>query len=71
MKVDREKALEIAHEDAQTMYRNLELYDVLIEEAGPNWKVDYELKDRNALGGGPHYLISRESGKIVEQRYEQ
>ena len=71
MKVDREAALKIARDDAATQYRDLSLYDVRIEQAQGGWKIDYELKDKHAQGGGPHYVISSETGAIISRRYEQ
>jgi len=71
MKVDQEEALKIANDDARKQYRDLSVYDVKIELDDGNWKIDYELKDKHSQGGGPHYLISSETGKIVSRRYEQ
>jgi hypothetical protein len=36
-----------------------------------NWKVDYELKDGNLDGGGPHYTISGKTGEIIESHFDQ
>lgn len=35
------------------------------------WHIDYELKDANVNGGGPHYIIHPLSGAIISKRYEQ
>jgi len=69
--IDKEKALEIAKENAGRFYRDLSVYDVLIRLEGDNWHIDYILKDKNFDGGGPHYIISAETGEIVEMRFEQ
>lgn len=71
MTTAREDALKTAHDDAVTQYRDLSGYDVRITLDGPNWQVDYELKDKQSQGGGPRYLISRETGQIVSRRYWQ
>jgi hypothetical protein len=71
MNVDKEGALKIAHDDASTQYRDLSIYDVTIELEGENWKIEYELKNKNSRGGGPHYLISAETGTIVKKTYYQ
>ena len=71
MAVDRKTALAIAHDDARRQYRDLSIYDVSIERSGRNWKIDYTLRDRRFQGGGPHYLISGDTGEIVFRRYEQ
>lgn len=69
--VDRDEALRIAREDAERVYGELDAYEVTIELLDGNWKIDYELRDREAQGGGPHYLISAASGELVDRRYEQ
>ena len=71
MKIDRQEALKIANEDAKIYYRDLSIYDVLIEIKNGNWKIDYELKDKSSQGGGPHYIISSTTGEIISKRYEQ
>ena len=71
-RIDRDEALRIAREDARTVYPNLEAYTESAElENNEVWKVDYELRDTGAQGGGPHYAISAESGEILAKRYEQ
>jgi hypothetical protein len=35
------------------------------------WRVDYELRDPESQGGGPHYVIAGDSGEVLEKRYEQ
>ncbi|SNS14060.1 hypothetical protein SAMN06893096_102196 [Geodermatophilus pulveris] len=71
MQVGRDHALRIAREDALTAYRDLDAYDVTCEMQGEGWKIDYTPKDQRARGGGPHYVISGDSGDIVSKRYEQ
>jgi uncharacterized membrane protein YkoI len=71
MHVDKQAALKIAHDDATKQYRDLSAFDVMIELDQGNWKIDYELKNKESEGGGPHYLISSETGAILSRRYEQ
>ena len=71
MNVDKQEALKIANTDASRQYRDLSVYDIMIELDNGNWKVDYELKDKNSQGGGPHYVISATTGEIISRRYEQ
>ena len=71
MQVDKNQALNIVRQDALTVYRDLDQYEVIIELQDGNWKVDYELKDKEAHGGGPHYIISGDTGEILSKRYEQ
>jgi hypothetical protein len=69
--IDKKRALEIAQENAGKIYRDLSVYDVLIKLQDSNWHVDYILKDKHLDGGGPHYVISAETGEIVDMRFEQ
>ena len=70
-KISKEKALEIARENAEAAYGDLSLYEVQIEFVEGNWKVDYALKDKTRHGGGAHYIISSETGEIVSGYHEQ
>ena len=69
--ISKEEALQIAHQDAQIVYRDLSPYEIIIEKTNGDWKVDYELMDKTMRGGGPHYLISGQTGEILDKRYEQ
>jgi hypothetical protein len=69
--IDKNKALQIADENAGKFYRDLSVYMVNIELNNNKWHVDYILKDKNLDGGGPHYIISAETGEILEIRFEQ
>lgn len=66
-----ERALGIAQVDAAQAYRDLSLYRIRLELLSDGWHVDYELKDPQFKGGGPHYIIDRYNGDIVSRRYEQ
>ena len=66
-----ERALGIAQVDAAQAYRNLSLYRIRLELEPDGWHVDYELKDPQLKGGGPHYVIDRFTGALVSRRYEQ
>ena len=66
-----DQALRIAREDAEKVYRDLSRYHIRLALEGDGWHVDYELKDPNVRGGGPHYIIDRADGAIVSKRYEQ
>ncbi len=71
MKISRQDAQRIAEEDARHAYRDLSLYEVSVVQTEQGWQVDYELRDKQSHGGGPHYLISAETGEILSRRYEQ
>ncbi|HBL61890.1 MAG TPA: hypothetical protein DDZ80_26810 [Cyanobacteria bacterium UBA8803] len=69
--ISKEEALEIAKKDAQIAYRDLTIYEVNAEVKENNWYIDYELKNPDLHGGGPHYVISGSTGEIISKRYEQ
>lgn len=66
-----DQALKIARTDAERVYRDLFLYRISISLEDDGWRVDYELKDPDLNGGGPHYLIDAGTGEIVSKRYDQ
>ncbi|MFC1603743.1 hypothetical protein ACFL5F_01830 [Planctomycetota bacterium] len=69
--IDKERVLEIAREHAAQAYRDLSVYEVTARLEGDTWYIDYEFRDKNIDGGGPHYVISAESGEILSCRFEQ
>jgi hypothetical protein len=69
--ITEETARAIAAEEATKAYRDLSIYTVSARFEDGHWYIDYELKDDTLLGGGPHYVISAETGEIVSRRYEQ
>jgi hypothetical protein len=70
-RITSDEALRIARLDAETAYRDLSGYRISISFERDGWHVDYELKDQDAQGGGPHYVIDPASGKMLSKRYEQ
>jgi hypothetical protein len=71
LNIDEQRARNIAAEDAKTAYRDLSEYEVTAHLKGDSWYVDYLLRDKSLVGGGPHYVISATSGEILQRRYEQ
>lgn len=69
--ITKEKAIEIANSDASLYYRDLSVYNIEAKLIDSNWKIDYELKDTMLDGGGPHYVISGKTGKIIESHFYQ
>jgi hypothetical protein len=69
--ITEKDALAIADENARRIYRDLSIYHVDAKLVDGDWHVDYELSDPQMVGGGPHYVISGESGEIKTFRYEQ
>jgi hypothetical protein len=69
--IDEARAREIAEDEARSVYGDLAPYVVSVRLQGGRWRVDYDLADATAVGGGPHFLIDAATGEIVERRYEQ
>ena len=46
-------------------------YRATISLEPDGWHVDYELKDPDVQGGGPHYVIDPGDGSILTRQYEQ
>ena len=57
--------------DAERVYRDLTPYRALVDLVQDGWRVDYELTNRQAQGGGAHYVIDVRTGQIRSKRYEQ
>ena len=69
--ITSDEALKIARLDAERAYRDLTPYRALVELDQDGWHVDYELKNRQSQGGGAHYVIDAQTGKIRTKKYEQ
>jgi len=66
-----DQILRIARLDAEQAYRDLSPYRISLAMEADGWHVDYDLKNPNLNGGGPHYLIDPVTGKILFKSYEQ
>ncbi len=71
MSISKEEAVRIAREDASRVYVDLSVYTVTVKRDGDDWKVDYSPSDPFVVGGGPHYVISAQTGEIRSRQYEQ
>lgn len=69
--ITSDQALRIARQDAERVYRDLSSYRTSVSLERDGWQVDYELKDPDVQGGGPHYVIDPEDGAILAKQYEQ
>ena len=69
--ITSDQALKTARLDAEKIYRDLSAYRVFLELNHDCWHVDYELKNRQAQGGGAHYVIDAQTGTIRTKTYEQ
>lgn len=66
-----DEALRVARQDAERAYGDLAAYRTAIVLEPDGWHIDYELRDPDVQGGGPHYVVSRWQPRIVLKRYEQ
>jgi hypothetical protein len=64
-------ALSAVETDAIAAYRDLSPFRVEVRLEDDGWHVDYELKDATSNGGGPHYVVDADDGRILRKRYEQ
>jgi hypothetical protein len=69
--VSGDQALRIAEADAVAAYGDLSAYRIILALEPDGWHVDYELKNPQLLGGGPHYRIDPTNGSILWKKYEQ
>lgn len=69
--VSADAALRIAQLDAENKYRDLSPYRIAIVFEDNQWRIDYEVRNQNVQGGGPHYLIDAVTGAILSKRYAQ
>ncbi len=70
-RLNSDQILQIARLDAERAYRNLDGYRISLRREEETWFVDYDLKDEELNGGGPHYEINARTGAIINKRYEQ
>jgi len=54
--------LRIAHEDAESAYRDLSGFKITLFRCPDGWHVDYDLADPLSAGGGPPYVIDPNPG---------
>jgi hypothetical protein len=66
-----DEALRIARLEAEKAYRDLSGYRATVVLETDGWHVDYELKNPDLNGGGPHFVIDPADGRILWRRYDQ
>jgi hypothetical protein len=69
--ITADEALRIARVDGEKAYRDLSPYRIEIRLEQDGWHIDYEFKNPEVQGGGPHYVIDAATGAILWKRYEQ
>lgn len=70
MTITEREAIRIARRDARTAYDDRSGFRVTTTFDGTNWHVGYRPEGTPA-GGGPEYVISGETGDIVDKTYSQ
>lgn len=65
------EALAIAEADALAAYKDLSIYRIELVQMEDGWHVEYHIKYPLWAGGGPHYVISAETGEILSKKYYQ
>ena len=66
-----DEVLRIANNDAALVYGDLANFKISIRMSLDGWHVEYDLVDPDMQGGGRHYVIDRNDGKIVSKKYDQ
>ena len=66
-----DQVLRIARLDAEKAYGDLSPFRISLVQEADGWHVEYELKNPDWNGGGPHYVIDAESGAILKKVYYQ
>jgi hypothetical protein len=69
--VSRQQAIAIAEADALPVYGNLDDLTLEVALMDDGWHVDYWLRKPRWAGGGPHYIISAQTGEILWKKYYQ
>lgn len=67
--INQEKAVAIATKEGQRVLGSLAEYKLVTCELSKAWRIAYVLEDMT--GGGPSYLIDKQTGKILHKLYEQ
>lgn len=70
LQLSKEEAIKIAEKDASQAYKSLEDYQVLACELAGAWRIIFDLK-KPLEGGGPNYVIDKNTGEIVYKVYSQ
>jgi hypothetical protein len=66
--ISRETAILIAKGDAIENY-TVSSYEIIADEQPGGWRIIFKLKDPGVTGGGPDYLIDKQTGKILHATY--
>src|ERR1700745_1161655 len=70
-KIDADMALEIAKRDAIKEFKTLDNLKATVSEDVRGWRVTFEPKNPRANGGGPEYLLDKNTGEILSKIINQ
>ena len=68
--INKQKALEIARQDASTAYREMGHFKPSVNFQDGQWIVNFTSVHAQESGGGPSYVISK-TGEILSKQYGQ
>ena len=60
----RERAIEIAREDAMRAYRSLEDFEIVVKETEKRWLIVFEPRSKNLDGDGPTDGIGQKAARF-------
>jgi len=66
----KEQAIEIAKKDAIIAYKDIKSFEIVVSESKKKWYIKFQL-EKGLDGGGPEYVISKKTGKILKKTYWQ
>lgn len=69
--VSCDAALAVARADAERAYGDLSYFRIEIQLEEDGWRIAFRLKQILVAGGGPHYVISADTGEILDKKYYQ
>lgn len=70
LRLSKEEAIKIAERDASQAYKSLDDYQVVACELSSAWRIIFDLK-APLDGGGPNYVIDKNTGQIIYKVYQQ
>lgn len=68
--ITKEQALDIAKRDAVLAIGSLSKHDLTVCELSRAWLIVYSPKE-GLSGGGPEYVVDKNTGKFLDRRYTQ
>jgi hypothetical protein len=69
--ISEKDAIQIATKDATKLWTTLDMFEMTVTELPGSWRVEFELRNKRLNGGGPSYVIDKETGKILSKIINQ